>query len=323
MAVAPSAYEKGPPFWAPVPGPVDPSTRFQGLLPQGGVVAGTAYLALGGDPIRALAGDGSVTSLSGTGSPATLAVSRGTPARLAWGEYKVGTGATLLTSPVSGSPTTTLDVPAVIRSAGDTQVVAARWSNDGSSLYYVREELGLGGYGLFQGVSSLYRYSLARRTSTTIVPFRDSPSPTGGCLDDLSADETRLTDHCVGGQITIRDLRTGTKAFLRLPEALAGHMSGSARFSPDGSLVAFGIGLGSADADEQCWLAVGPSTGGKAKVVWTGRRGDMLGVLGWLDGASVLLQTGAVAGPTTWVQTLRLGDRASTIVASGMFAALG
>ena len=63
--------------------------------------------------------------------------------------------------------------------------------------------------------------------------------------------------------------------------------------------------------------------GGSARVVWTGKRGDSLAVIGWLDRRTVLLQVGEVAGASTSLLALRLGDPAATLLTTGMFAALG
>jgi tricorn protease-like protein len=69
---------------------------------------------------------------------------------------------------------------------------------------------------------------------------------------------------------------------------------GSARFSPDGSRVAFALAAGDPSA-EQGWIAVSDGASGSSKLVLTSEAGSFDSVIGWLDDQTLLVQVNAIS----------------------------
>jgi tricorn protease-like protein len=94
--------------------------------------------------------------------------------------------------------------------------------------------------------------------------------------------------------ITIRDLQNGGTTTIQAPADVAGYrLLGSARFSPDGSRVAFALAQGD-PSNERGWVAVGDRTGGLAKLILVGEAGSYYTVQGWLDDQTVLVQSNPI-----------------------------
>jgi WD40-like Beta Propeller Repeat len=272
----------------------------QHFNPAGGAV-GNKVFALSQDFHSAVAVDSGVTQpLSFITNPSYgLAVWPGDASsepRLAWGTQLDDTTleTSLMTSAPDGSQLEILHKEQASSSAR-FQMVAQRWSADGKSLYYSKEPYGIGGYILFDGASSLYRIDLATQQITELIPF--TPQATPGvfiCLDALSPDYSMVADHCTPGVISVLSLDTHKTATILPPvEVKDKSILGSARFSPDGSRLAFAGAKGNPDA-EQGWLAVSEGLGAGSQLIVTSEPGKYFLVLGWLDDSTLLVQSNTV-----------------------------
>ena len=106
---------------------------------------------------------------------------------LAWGTQPSGDNfnTSLVVSGVDGANLETL-LSEPGNTSGPHQLVAERWSADGKSLYFSREPVGIGGYIVFSGASSLYRMEVASRQVTELIPFNVQQGGRMICLDALS-----------------------------------------------------------------------------------------------------------------------------------------
>ena len=274
---------------------------FDGFLPTGGATAGTAYvlnsLSLSGAVAVDANGQHELSFIQNpTIGLALWQGGQGVQPMLAWGTQSSGTNRTssLMIANTDGSNLQTLltvdsGTPAI-------QLVAELWSEDGQSVYFSKEPVGIGGYILFSGASNLYKIDIATRQVSEIIPQASSAQPQG-CLDAISLDHRYVAGHCTTDEITIYDLQTGTSTSIQAPAAVSGYrLMGSARFSPSGDQVAFALAKGNPD-NEQGWIAVGPSLGGEAKLILTGDPGSYYNVLGWLDDNTLLIQSIPVSIP--------------------------
>lgn len=298
---------------------------FNGFLPMGGSVSGTAYvidIASG----KALAVDeNSQKVLEFIQNPTYgLAIWRGglgSQTLLAWGTQPIDTDRTtslMIANPDGSNLEMLLTVSA--QTAAPIQLVAELWSADGKSLYFSKEPVGIGGYILFSGASNLYKIDLATKEVTEIIPQAASSQPQI-CLDAISGDYRLIADHCSQGVITIRDLESGTAVTVTPPADFSGYqVMGSARFSPAGDRVAFALAKNNPD-DEQGWVALCASRGGAAIIILTSDPGMYYNVLGWLDDQTLLVQSYSVGNPNGSNQVLAVSTDGSTItkIADGTF----
>ncbi len=186
---------------------------------------------------------------------------------------------------------------AALKDSGERVLRVIRWSADGLRLFFSREPLGLGGYILFGGASNLWEMNLADGATREIVP----DSAAGAiCLDDISPDESQVALHC--GQQAISVLSPAGGGVTQIqppPEVTEFDQLGDARFSPDGSRVAFGLARGAPEA-EQGWVAVSQGMSGPARLVATSPANDYFSVWGWLDDQTIILQSRG-ATPGVWL----------------------
>jgi len=181
-----------------------------------------------------------------------------------------------------------------------------RWSGDASRLYYSQESLGLGGYILFDGYSSLYVFDRASGETTALIG-RESANRSI-CLDDISPDETLVAHHCsTEMQIGLMDLQTGEDVgAISAPTEIADQVKtiGSALFSPNGARIAFGLALNNVGA-EQGWIAVSDALNGSSHIVMTSEVGSYLRVVRWIDDSTLVVQSTSMEGaPTVWLVPL-------------------
>ncbi len=300
---------------------------FNGFLPLGGAILGTAYVLDVANQFKGVAVDanGEQQDLSFIqGANYGFAIWRGglgaTPL-LAWGTQPTGdaqTSSLQISNPDGSNLQTLLTVDNT--GAGPVQLVAELWSADGQSLYFSKEPVGLGGYIPFSGASNLYIIDLATKVITEVIPQAPSTSPQT-CLDAISGDFRFVADHCSQNVITIRNLQNGNTATIQAPTDAAGYrLMGSARFSPAGDLVAFALAQGNPD-DERGWVAVGPSSGGAGKLVFAGDAGSYYNVLGWLDDQTLLVQSISINNPDAGNQLYTVGVDGTNLtkVAEGSF----
>jgi hypothetical protein len=300
---------------------------FNGFLPSGGSILGTAYV-LDTNLARAVAVDGSGQSdLSFIQKPTYgLAIwqgAEGSQSMLAWGtQLNQDTGSSLMIASPDGSNLETL-LTINMDPSFPEQLVAELWSADGKSVYFSREPVGLGGYILFTGASNLYKIEVDTKEVTEIIPQMTTPGPQI-CLDAISGDYRFVADHCTQNVITIRDLQNGSTTTIQPPTDVNGYrLIGSARFSPAGDRVAFALAQGNPD-DEHGWVAIGDSTGGISRLVLAGNAGSFYTVLGWLDDQTLLVQSISINDASVGNQLFTVGADGSNLtkVADGMLLAV-
>ena len=289
---------------------------FNGFLPAGGSISGTAYVLDLSSPFRAVAvnvdGQQDLTFIKDPNYG--LAVWRGGPGiqpMLAWGTQVNfnDTTSTLQVANLDGSNLKTI-LTNSFGTGAPVQLVAQLWSADGQSLYFSKEPVGLGGYILFSGASNLYKVDIATGEVSEIIPQTPPTSPQT-CLDAISGDYRYVADHCTPNVITIRDLQNGGTNTIQAPADVVGYrLMGSARFSPDGSRVAFALAQGD-PSDERGWVALGDRSGGMAKLILVGDAGSSYTVLGWLDDQTLLVQSNSI------VCDLTCGNELYTVGADG------
>jgi len=270
---------------------------FNGLLPSGGSVAGTAYVLDLTNKAKVVSIDASGThELSFIQNPTYfgLAVWQGSSSaksRLAWGTQPTGSAqsTTLQISAPDGSQHETLlteDAPNL-----PLQLTPEFWSADGQSLYFSKEPVGLGGYILFGGASNLYQINITTKKVTAVITSGSSSGPQV-CLDAISGDYRYVADHCSQNTITVRDLVSGGTTTIQPPREISPlfRTLGSARFSPDGRRLAFALARRNPDS-EQGWVAVSDGTSGGSKLILTSQMGTYYTIAGWLDDQTLLIQS--------------------------------
>ncbi len=266
------------------------------MLPSGGSVGDKAYVLDSANQGKVVAIDSNGTrELSFIQKPASygLATWRGSSdaqPHLAWGTQSTGSSmsSSLQMSAPDGSNLQTL------LSQGATnpplQLVAEFWSADGQSLYFSKEPVGSGGYVLFGGASNLYKINITTKEVTALIPLAPSYEPQA-CLDAVSADFRYAADHCWQNRITIRDLTSGVITTILPPADVSEfRIAGSARFSPDGSRLAYALAR-SDQENEQGWVAVSDGTSGGSKLILTSPVGSYYTIAGWLDDRTLLVQS--------------------------------
>jgi len=270
---------------------------FNELIAPGGSARGGAYVLDSTSGTKAVAIDtNGIHDLSFIGRPTLygLAVYTGSvdgQPRLAWGtEYTQSyPNSTLQISAADGSGLETL----LTQNVSDPllQLVAEFWSADGQWLYFSKEPMGLGGYILFGGASNLYKINITTKEVSEVIPLNPSDEPQA-CLDSISSDYRYVAEHCSQNFIRIRDLSSGGMANILPPEGISpGHqLVGSARFSPDGSRIAFAVAKGVQDA-EQGWVVVSDTAISVSKVLLTSQEGSYYTIAGWLNEQTLLVQS--------------------------------
>jgi hypothetical protein len=297
---------------------------FNGLLPLGGAILGTADVLDLSAKFKAVSVDANgQQDLTFIKDPNyALAIWRGGPGTkplLAWGTQPTGNSQTtsLQIANPDGSNLETL-LTAEAGSDGPIQLVAEFWSADGQSLYFSKEPVGIGGYILFSGASNLYKIDLATKNVTEIIP-QTLPTSPQICLDAISGDYQFVADHCAKGVITVRNLQTGSTTTIAAPTDITLYkVMGSARFSPTGDRVAFALAKSDPNS-EQGWVALGQSAGGPAKKILTSDPGSYFIVQGWLDDHTLLVQMNTVGKPNVDNQlfTVEVNGNNLTKVAEG------
>jgi hypothetical protein len=299
---------------------------FNGFLPSGGSILGTAYV-LDNSLAKVVAVDANGQhDLSFIQKPTYgLAIwhgGEGSQPMLAWGtQLNPDSGSSLMIASPDGSNLETL-LTINMEPSFPVQLVAELWSADGKYVYFSKEPVGLGGYILFSGASNLYQINVETKEVSEIIPQATSGPQI--CLDAISGDYRFVADNCTENVVTIRDLQNGSSATIQPPSNVTGYrLMGSARFSPTGNQVAFAMAQGNPD-DEHGWVAVGDSTGGSSRLVLTGDAGSYYLVLGWLDDQTLLVQSISINNPDVGNQLFTVGSDGSNLtkVADGMLMAI-
>jgi hypothetical protein len=278
--------------------PLNPTARptFNSFLPYGGAAEGAAYVLDSYEGTAVVTNGKDFHDLVFVQSPTTygLAVFPGdakSQPRLAWAT-QISSGnqsSTIKISSLDGTQFYTLltqDAP-----NPPSQLMVQFFSADGQWLYFSKEPIGIGGYILFSGASSLYKINVTTREVVDVIPTDISEEPVG-CLDAISPDFLYVAEHCWQNMIRIRDLNSGG-AFIFNPPAditSGSQLAGSARFSPDGKKLAYAIGKGAQD-NEQGWVVVSDIAIDNSKVILTSQVGSYYTIAGWLDDQTLLVQS--------------------------------
>ncbi len=278
--------------------PLNPTARptFISFLPSGGGAQDAAYV-LDTNQGKAVVTDGNgfhdLAFVQGP-TPYCLVVWPGdtnSPARLAWATQNSGgdTSSTIKFSSLDGTVFDTLLTQDVTNPP--SQLVAEFFSPDGQWLYFSKEPIGLGGYILFGGASSLYKINVTTKEVFGVIPTDLSKEPVG-CLDAISPDFLYVAEHCSQNNIRIRDLTTGGASIFIPPTDITtgSQLAGSARFSPDGKKLAYAVAKGVQDA-EQGWVVVSDTSLDNSKVIMTSQIGSYYTIAGWLDDQTLLVQS--------------------------------
>jgi len=212
------------------------------------------------------------------------------PSRLAWATQDAGNhSSTIKISSLDGTYFDTLltqDSP-----NPPSQLMAQFFSADSQWLYFSKEPIGIGGYILFSGASSLYKINVTTKEVIDVIPTDLSKEPVA-CLDAISADFRYVAEHCSQNVIRIRDLNSGGSSTFNPPANTASgyQVAGSARFSPDGKQLAYAIAK-SAQDNEQGWVVVSDTALDNSKVILASQAGSYYTISGWLDDQTLLVQT--------------------------------
>ncbi len=216
--------------------------------------------------------------------------------RLAWDQQENNPEKNTLSSKLFAANTDGSDMHVLLEEPGPERVlVAGRWSPDGQRLYFSKEPVGLGGYILFGGASNLWAYNMADGSTAQVMN-----EPGMACIDEFSYDERLLAHHCANPTITVIQIASGAATTINPPsQGVEANFVGSARFSPDGARVAFGIARGDPN-NEQGWVAVSDGFSGESRLIATAPAGDYFHVVGWMDANTLVLQSWGVK-PGVWL----------------------
>ena len=140
------------------------------------------------------------------------------------------------------------DVRLVVESDPDDDIAeyyaleTVRWMPDGD-LVYAWQVTGIGGYILFFGWSSFYRYDPAADTTTPLVALEGEGA--GPCWYALSPDGSRAAGGCGTEGMKERELSSGTET--AFPVLADQAQQGGAAYSPSGARFAYAIARGNPD----------------------------------------------------------------------------
>ncbi len=277
--------------------PLDPTARptFNAFMPYGGGASGVAYVLIP-DQAKAVASDGKAfhdLEFIQNATPFGLAVWPGnvsTPPLLAWATHNTGGdfSSTIKVSAPDGTHFETLLTQDGIDPP--SQLVVEFWSADGQWLYFSQEPLGLGGFIYFSGGSNLYKINVTTKEVVGVLPI-ESPEQPQACLDSISPDFQYIAEHCSPSIIRIRNLTTGSYASYNPPaEIMNGQQfAGSARFSPDGKLLAYAVAEGTQDVSRG-WVVLTDSAFDNSHVILASEPASYFNVVGWLDEQTLLIE---------------------------------
>jgi hypothetical protein len=191
---------------------------------------------------------------------------------------------------------------------------AVRWMPDGT-LIYAWQISGIGGYILFYGYSSLYRYDPATGASTSVVGLPES-RPGAPCWDAISPDGLYVAGACsfgAEGRLMVeREISTGAESVLPVWPVDQGQ-AGAAAYSPSGEGFAYAIARGNID-DERGRLIAIPRRGAVPRQV-------ALVDFGYIESAFWADEERVVFGYWEWnvghVDVVRVADTARAAVGDG------
>jgi hypothetical protein len=192
-----------------------------------------------------------------------------------------------------------------------------RWTEDGD-LIFTWQPIGLGGYTLYGGYASFYRFSPLAKRTTPILPL--TPLSPGPCWSDMSLDLTLAVGTC-GGQgepAGLRILTLGTGSELIVPPVENQGTAGAAAISPDGRRVAYAVARNSPEAESGQVLLLDLAPGSQPIALATLPNGYARR-LAWLDDDRLVV--GERTGDTDRVVLLTLGG-GEVVLGEGLLVGL-
>lgn len=179
-----------------------------------------------------------------------------------------------------------------------------RWTADGD-LVYAWQPIGLGGYVLFEGYASFYRYSPPASRTTPILPV--TVLTPGTCWNALSQNLVLAAGTCGGAQdpISMRLLTLGTGSEVVVPVVAEQGIAGSAAFSPDGQRLAYAVARNNPENEAGQVLLVDLAPGSQP-ISLASTPGGYYHHLAWLDDNRLV--AGASLGGVDRVVLLTLGS---------------
>lgn len=231
---------------------------------------------------------------------------------VAWGSADVGGSQSTVRINVSAADGSSVKTALQGTYTGIPRVFRVmRWSRDSTKLFFGKEPIGIGGYILFSGLTNLWSLDPATGKATELV--HDISPNALVCIDDLSPDEKAVADHCQVKSMEVIDIASHKAKAVQAPTDVPQYgVVGGARFSPDGSRLAYALARGEPD-NEQGWVALADVASGSSTLVATSPAKDYFSVSGWLDPNTILLQSAGQA-PGVWTvgadgkDLKRLGD---------------
>ena len=241
--------------------------------------------------------------------PVAVAVSKETN-RIAWSVdiYQNNPGGEIWIANLDGSNAQRVVYLDPATNANYTVLKVRRFEADGSLLYSI-EPTGIGGYILYGGWSSLYRYDPATNQTSTILEYGD----TFICVDDFAPEFRLAALHC-DQSLTIRNLQTQVE--LSLPAVEDQGQLGSAYFSPSADYVAYAVARGDPE-HEGSKLVLARVDGSTAPAVIAQREGGVYKVEGWINEDTLLVSWSDNFNPGYTLSSIRSDGSALTELVSG------
>jgi len=191
-----------------------------------------------------------------------------------------------------------------------------RWLPDGT-LIYSEEPTGIGGYILFWGFSSLYKYNDNDGTIRQLVPYGDHFI----CINQYytAKDGADMILESCGRDMSIVNLSQGTS--VTLPAVPDQQQLGSAKVSPSGNYIAYAVQSGNYD-DEKGKVVIAPVDGSAAPTMIMSGNGVIYEVLAWVNEETLLVQESPTSNePTRIISVRRDGSAMQVIVTNAKFLA--
>ena len=191
-----------------------------------------------------------------------------------------------------------------------------RWLPDGS-LLYSEEPTGIGGYILFWGFSSLYKYNDNEGTIRELVPYGDHFI----CINQYyqAVDGSDMILESCGRDMSIVNLSQGTSVTLPVVDEQV--QLGSAKVSPSGKYIAYAVQSANYD-DEKGKVVIAPVDGSAAPTIIMSNVGVIYGVLTWVNEETLLVQESPTSNdPIKIISVRRDGSAMQVIVTNAKFLA--
>lgn len=180
-----------------------------------------------------------------------------------------------------------------------------RWLEDGD-LVFAWQVSGIGGYILFFGWSSLFRYDVATGAITPLVGM--APDVTAPCWSDLTDDGVEAVGAC-GESRAVVERNTATGVETALPVLPDQGQAGAAAYAPQNGRLAYAIARGDPD-DEAGQLVLVPSRGEGPTVIASQAPGAFE-TLRWIDQERMV--AGYWQGDATFVDAVAVDGSRRTV----------